>query len=108
MPERWLPGSVIKPHNTDAFVPFSYGPGVCIGKPVALYNMKCVDDHQFPNFSLIACRRLLVIRILQSFKIVPAKSFDGVKFDSSWKVKLMLECSVIVAHGVIGTQPLVT
>ncbi|KAF8806812.1 cytochrome P450 [Phlegmacium glaucopus] len=68
IPERWLPGSAIQPHNADAFVPFCYGPGVCIGKPVALYNMK-----------------LLVIRLLQSFEMVPAKSFDSVKFDSSWK-----------------------
>lgn len=44
VPERWLPGSAIQPHNTYAFVPFCYGPGVCIGKPVALYNMKCADD----------------------------------------------------------------
>jgi cytochrome P450 len=39
-PERWLSGSAEEPHNPDAFIPFSYGPGVCIGKPVALHNMK--------------------------------------------------------------------
>lgn len=49
-----------------------------------------------------------MIRILHSFKIAPAKSFDGVKFDSSWKVNLMLEYSVIVAHNAIGIRSLVT
>ena len=38
-PERWM-GELAGPHNVEAFVPFAYGPGVCIGKPVALYNMK--------------------------------------------------------------------
>lgn len=43
-PERWLATANAGggPHNTEAFVPFSYGLGVCIGKPVALHNMKCV------------------------------------------------------------------
>jgi cytochrome P450 len=39
-PQRWLSDSKIEPHVQDAFVPFSYGPGVCIGKPVALHNIK--------------------------------------------------------------------
>lgn len=38
-PERWL-GEVSGPCNIEAFVPFCYVAGVCIGKPVALYNMK--------------------------------------------------------------------
>ncbi|KAG6916568.1 hypothetical protein DXG01_006339 [Tephrocybe rancida] len=37
---RWLGG--VSPHNDDAYVPFSLGAGVCIGKPVALHNMKFV------------------------------------------------------------------
>jgi len=40
IPERWLSPSDITPHVPEAFLPFSYGPGVCVGKPVALYNMK--------------------------------------------------------------------
>ncbi len=40
LPERWLEGGIGGPHNIEAYVPFCYGPGVCIGKPVALYNMK--------------------------------------------------------------------
>jgi len=39
-PERWLSESTEEPHVQDAFIPFCYGPGVCIGKPVALHNMK--------------------------------------------------------------------
>ncbi|KAG6840058.1 hypothetical protein C0991_009288 [Blastosporella zonata] len=40
LPDRWLGG--VSPHNIEAYVPFCFGPGVCIGKPVALYNMKFV------------------------------------------------------------------
>ncbi|RDB27712.1 hypothetical protein Hypma_003306 [Hypsizygus marmoreus] len=67
-PERWLPGSKMTPHNHEAFAPFSYGLGVCIGKPVALYNMK-----------------LLTVRLLQGLDFSFAKGFDVNKFDSSYK-----------------------
>ena len=62
MPERWLPGSEIQPHNTDAFVPFCYGPGVCIGKPVALYNIKYYAHD--PSVSDVS--KLFVVGFLRS------------------------------------------
>lgn len=40
VPERWLPDSVMKPHNRDAFVPFSSGYGICVGKQLALRNTR--------------------------------------------------------------------
>ncbi|KAF9465622.1 cytochrome P450, partial [Collybia nuda] len=68
MPERWLHGSTISPHVQEAFIPFSYGLGVCIGKPVALHNMK-----------------LFAARVLQSFELSFAEGFDPVKFDQSYR-----------------------
>jgi cytochrome P450 len=67
-PERWLSDSKIEPHVQDAFIPFSYGPGVCIGKPVALHNMK-----------------LIIAKALQKFELSFPKDFDAGKFDTSYK-----------------------
>ncbi|KXN80941.1 Cytochrome P450 67, partial [Leucoagaricus sp. SymC.cos] len=66
LPERWLGGII--PHNVDAFVPFCVGPGMCIGKPVALYNMK-----------------LLTASVIRTFKLSFPKDFDVKKFDESYK-----------------------
>lgn len=41
-PERWLGATRESPHNMEAFVPFSYGIGVCVGKQLGLQNMKFV------------------------------------------------------------------
>jgi cytochrome P450 len=41
-PERWLDVTRNEPHNLEAFIPFNYGLGVCIGKQIALQNMKYV------------------------------------------------------------------
>ncbi|KAH6915696.1 cytochrome P450 [Coprinopsis sp. MPI-PUGE-AT-0042] len=68
MPERWLPNFKGGVHNTEAFVPFCYGPGVCTGKPVALYNMK-----------------LLAFKTLINFRLSISKEVDIAKFDNSWR-----------------------
>ncbi|TFK34043.1 cytochrome P450 [Crucibulum laeve] len=79
IPERWLSngshpslknmkGEMEYLHNTEAFVPFTYGPVVCIGKPVALHNMK-----------------YLIAKLLASFEIEFADRFDVTAFDQSWK-----------------------
>ncbi|KAF8068996.1 cytochrome P450 [Lyophyllum atratum] len=68
IPERWLEGGIAGPHNMKAFVPFSYGPGVCIGKPVALYNMK-----------------LLTASLVRAFELAVPEDFDVKKFDRSYK-----------------------
>lgn len=49
----------------DGFMTFCYGPGLCIGKPVAPYNMKYTHNLQFFYFMFL------------------------VKIDASWKVKLI-------------------
>ncbi|KAF8069022.1 cytochrome P450 [Lyophyllum atratum] len=68
IPERWLEGGIVGPHNTEAYVPFCYGPGVCIGKPVALYNMK-----------------LLTASLVRTFELAFPEDFDVEKFDKSYK-----------------------
>jgi len=41
LPERWLSeGAPAGEHNTDAFFPFSYGPANCVGKNLALMEMR--------------------------------------------------------------------
>ena len=41
LPERWLStGAPAGEHNTAAFIPFSYGPTNCVGKNLALMEMR--------------------------------------------------------------------
>ncbi|KAF8075261.1 cytochrome P450 [Lyophyllum atratum] len=68
IPERWLAPSEVTPHVQEAFLPFSYGPGACVGKPVALYNMK-----------------LFAVRVLQRFQLSFPEGFDVGGFDASYK-----------------------
>ncbi|TFK45951.1 cytochrome P450 [Heliocybe sulcata] len=68
IPERWLPDSTVLPHNKEAFMPFSYGIGICIGKQVALQNMK-----------------LFTAALLHAFKLDFADAFDLAKYDASYK-----------------------
>ena len=43
LPERWLSkGTPTGEHNTAAFFPFSYGPAICVGKNLALMEMRMV------------------------------------------------------------------
>jgi cytochrome P450 len=43
LPERWLStGAPAGEHNTTAFFPFSYGPTNCVGKNLALMEMRMV------------------------------------------------------------------
>ncbi|KAH9006681.1 high nitrogen upregulated cytochrome P450 monooxygenase 2 [Lactarius hengduanensis] len=43
LPERWLSTSApVGEHNTAAFFPFSYGPTICVGKNLALMEMRMV------------------------------------------------------------------
>jgi cytochrome P450 len=41
LPERWFStGAPAGEHNTAAFFPFSYGPTMCVGKNLALMEMR--------------------------------------------------------------------
>ncbi|KAL1708098.1 cytochrome P450 [Schizophyllum commune] len=68
MPERWLGERSGLVHNPEAFIPFSSGIGICLGKPVALYNMK-----------------LLAANVVRSFDADFAESFSLEEFDVSYK-----------------------
>ncbi|KAL1694877.1 cytochrome P450 [Schizophyllum commune] len=67
-PERWLGERPDFVHNSEAFIPFSSGIGICLGKPVALYNMK-----------------LLAANVVRSFDADFAESFSLEEFDGSYK-----------------------
>lgn len=43
LPERWLKAEpAILPHNTKTYIPFSVGYGACVGRQLALQNIKCI------------------------------------------------------------------
>jgi len=41
LPERWFSkGAPAGEHNAAAFIPFSYGPAICVGRNLALMEMR--------------------------------------------------------------------
>ena len=57
-PERWLIAEGLQEskdplvHNLDAFIPFSFGPANCVGKNLALTEMRMVICHIMQNLEL--------------------------------------------------------
>ena len=57
-PERWLVAEGLEAsteklvHNPNAFVPFSFGPANCVGKNMALLEMKIVICHLMQRLEL--------------------------------------------------------
>ncbi|KAG6914245.1 hypothetical protein DXG01_001495 [Tephrocybe rancida] len=82
---RWLGGG--SPHNGDAYVPFCFGAGTCIGKPVALHNMKFVLRHSAMIVQIFTRHRsrLLTACLIRAFDISIPGDFDVGKFDESYK-----------------------
>ncbi|RDB27710.1 hypothetical protein Hypma_003304 [Hypsizygus marmoreus] len=76
LPERWLDSTderkdksiESQPFNRDAFVPFSAGYSSCVGKHLALQNIK-----------------ILLAHIMHEFDVKPVPHFDPAKFDASYK-----------------------
>ncbi|PAV22828.1 cytochrome P450 [Pyrrhoderma noxium] len=71
IPERWIPENNdvdLKPCNRDAFVPFSSGYSSCVGKHLALRNIK-----------------ILLAYLLKAYDIYPSPSFDVDIYDQSFK-----------------------
>lgn len=85
-PERWL-GTVKGAHNTDAFIPFSAGIGICIGKQVALHNMKCGFPFSgSPSYLIVRSTRLLAASVIRTMDLNFAPGFNPSEFDKSYKV----------------------
>jgi cytochrome P450 len=57
-PDRWLIADGLQAapeplvHNPSAFVPFSFGPWNCVGKNLALLELRCVTVHIVQRLSL--------------------------------------------------------
>ncbi|EJF60792.1 cytochrome P450 [Dichomitus squalens LYAD-421 SS1] len=72
LPERWLPewkeASAAHVHNEGAFIPFSYGPMNCVGKGLAMQEM-----------------RMVVCALLQRFKLRPRQGWDITDYEGGLK-----------------------
>lgn len=65
-PDRWSKGSKYHPHNAKAYSPFGYGPTGCIGKQVALMEI-----------------RVMTARFVQDFNATFSSNFNIGKFRKS-------------------------
>jgi cytochrome P450 len=52
MPERWLAGDDEFVVNQDAFIPFSTGPANCVGRNLAMLEMRMVLAHMVRKFEI--------------------------------------------------------
>jgi cytochrome P450 len=65
LPERWLKkGAPVGEHNMAAFIPFSYGPTMCVGKNLALMEM-----------------RMLLCSLLRHFRFSKAPGVDYAEWE---------------------------
>ena len=72
-PDRWLLASAPAPppgfvHNPAAFVPFSFGPNNCVGKGLALQEMRTV-----------------VCALLQRFRVRAREGWDAPSFEREYR-----------------------
>lgn len=65
IPERWI-GEGPEPCNKDAWIPFSIGAYSCVGKPLAMMEL-----------------RVITATVVRNFDISFAKGFDPAKFEST-------------------------
>ncbi len=74
-PERWLEKveSRCPIHNTDAFMPFGFGPRFCPGKNLAFLEMKLVLSMIFKNFTIEMASSFDDIKERIAFAMMPSK-----------------------------------
>ncbi|KAK3895926.1 hypothetical protein Pcinc_000388 [Petrolisthes cinctipes] len=52
LPGRFLRGSIYSPRHNFAFLPFSYGPRMCIGRRIAYQEIFCLVVRVMSEFNL--------------------------------------------------------
>lgn len=52
LPERWFSSDSTYKTSRDAFIPFSYGPQNCVGRPLALMELRYALATMFRNFNM--------------------------------------------------------
>jgi cytochrome P450 len=74
-PERWLEKveSKCPVHNTDAYMPFGFGPRFCPGKNLAFLEMKLVLSMIAKNFTIEMVSPLDDIKEIMAFAMMPSK-----------------------------------
>jgi cytochrome P450 len=74
-PERWLEKAESKcpVHNTDAFMPFGFGPRFCPGKNLAFLEMKLVLSMIAKNFTIEMVSPVDNIKEIMAFAMMPSK-----------------------------------
>lgn len=74
-PERWLEKveSKCPVHNTDAFMPFGFGPRFCPGKNLAFLEMKLVLSMIAKNFTIEMATPMDNIKEIMAFAMMPSK-----------------------------------
>jgi cytochrome P450 len=74
-PERWLEkvASKCPMHNTDAFMPFGFGPRLCPGKNLAFLEMKLVLSMIAKNFTIEMASPTDGIKEIMAFAMMPSK-----------------------------------
>ncbi|KAI0265058.1 high nitrogen upregulated cytochrome P450 monooxygenase 2 [Gloeopeniophorella convolvens] len=90
LPQRWLTsrlekdGPSITTHNPTAFFPFSYGPTSCVGKNLALLEM-----------------RITVVTIVQHFDFKPGQGYDMNEWESSLKDLFVVQKGPLVVEAAV-------
>jgi cytochrome P450 len=74
-PERWLEKveSKCPVHNTEAFMPFGFGPRFCPGKNLAFLEMKLVLSIIAKNFTIEMATPMDNIKEIMAFAMMPSK-----------------------------------
>jgi len=74
LPERWTLEMPELVKDKRAFIPFGYGAHSCLGRPLALNEM-----------------RTAVARVIQRFEVQPGESYDDKVFRDRWKDYFLVE-----------------
>jgi cytochrome P450/nitrite reductase/ring-hydroxylating ferredoxin subunit len=71
-PERWLDGSLIRPHEPATHVPFGSGPRMCPGRSLALLEMKVVLAMLYRSFEVTRRGRASDVEEVFAFTMGPS------------------------------------